>query len=414
MTVRRFFVRRAGTLALLGGGLSLLLATAPTQAQTCTGDCDGNGSVGISELVLGVNISLGTAEISRCAAFDCQGTNMVPVSCLIQGVNRSLNGCTPGTPGPSPTPTPSGTSNCPLEPGRYTITQGEGGKLVVATFSEFPFPAGGHITMDVAPGDANCHHSVVVPDDPNVEDDGFQAPTFCIQALGLSVHVEQDGCGIGRIASEGGADFTVTEVGDTSDKNGPCHLPQTTCISTLGEDSSMRVNLKVGDGTPDTCPNGGTGNAVVAVPVHTVTWQERSSGPSCPATDGTYNPPVDPNNVQLNEDLLVVEFPQVLDFTTDKATASWADLDGDGCAVAGFGPTAGFTREGTCMDLTAKTVTTVATGPVGSSGSPTFDITFATFLPATFERTGASQSAACADPPTINLDGEADRCIQGP
>ena len=321
MTVRRFFVRRAGILALLGGGLTLWLATAPTQAQTCTGDCDGNGAVGISELVLGVNISLGTAEISRCEAFDCQNTNMVPVSCLIQGVNRSLNGCTPGTPGPSPTPTPSGTANCPLEPGRYTITQGEGGKLVVATFSEFPFPAGGHITMDVAPGDANCHHNAVVPDDPNVEDDGFQAPTFCIMALGLSVHVEQDGCGVGRIASEGGADFTVTEVGDTSDKTGPCNLPQSTCISTLGEDSSMRVNLKVGDGTPTPVPT-------VELPTQSSPCRAHRNvagaqqWPVVPATDGTYNPPVDPNNVQLNEDLLVVEFPQVLDFTTDKTTAS--------------------------------------------------------------------------------------------
>jgi hypothetical protein len=66
------------------------------------------------------------------------------------------------------------------------------------------------------------------------------------------------------------------------------------------------------------------------------------------------------------------------------------------------------------MNLDAKTVTTVATGPVGSSGSPTYDISFATFLPATFERVGNSLSAACANPPTINLDGETDRCISGP
>jgi hypothetical protein len=393
-----------------------LFATAPAQAQTCTGDCDGNGSVGISELVLGVNISLGSAELSRCAAFDCQGNGMVPVNCLIQGVNRSLEGCTPGTPRPTATATPTGgTTNCPLEPGHYTITQGAGGRLVVATFSEFPFPTGGTVKMDVGPGDTQCRHEVVVP-----EDDGFSAPTFCIQALGLSVHVAQDGCGIGRIASMGGADFTIAEVGDTSDTNGPCHLPQTTCQNTLGEDSSVRVNLKVGDGTPDTCAGGGTANAILAIPVHTQTWQERSSGASCPANDGTYNPPVDPNNVQLNEDLLVVEFPQVLDFTTDTTTVRWSDLDGDGCFIAGFGPPAGmtatdpaFSREGTCMDLDAKTVTTVATGPVGSSGGPTYDISFATFLPNTYVREGDSQNATCANPPTINLDGETDRCIEG-
>ena len=59
----------------------------------CVGDCDGGGSVSISELVRGVNIALGSQPISMCTAFDCQNTGTVPVSCLVRGVNNSLRGC---------------------------------------------------------------------------------------------------------------------------------------------------------------------------------------------------------------------------------------------------------------------------------------------------------------------------------
>lgn len=407
MAQRRYTIRRAGTLALIGSGLCLLLAGTSASAQSCVGDCDGSESVAINELILGVNISLGSQPVSACEAFDCQGSGSVGITCLIQGVNNSLNGCG-GTPGPtrtaSPSPTPGG-GDCPLEPGRYTITQGTGGTLRVATFTEFPFPAGGTVVMDVAQGQGEaCLHDVVVP-----EDGGFAAPTFCIPALGLSVNVRQNGCGIGQIDSNGGSDYTVSEVGDTSDTNGPCDLPQTTCAATFSDDSSVRVNITVGDGTADTCAGGGTGNAIVAIPVHTMTWLEFVSAPpgECPALDGEYNPD--------DGDMLVVEFNQVLDFTTDATTTIWDDLDDDGCTIAGFGPQGGFpVKTGACMDLTAKTVTNVASGPVGSSGSPTYDITFVTFLPNTYTGPEAVAPATCADPPTINFTGAADRCLEGP
>jgi hypothetical protein len=406
MAQRRFTIRRVGTLALIGSGLCFLLANTPAGAQpACVGDCDGGGTVAINELILGVNISLGSQPVSACEAFDCESSGSVGITCLIQGVNNSLQGCG-GTPGPTATATPVGTpSTCPLAPGRYIITQGAGGVLRVATFTEFPFPAGGTVVIDVAAGQgAECIHSVVVPGDG-----GFESPTFCIPALGFSVNVEQNACGVGQIDSNGGSDYTVAEIGDTSDTNGPCDLPQDTCVSTLGEDSSLRVNITVGDGTPDTC-TGGTGNAIIAIPVHTTTWLEFVSTPpgQCPAIDGEFNPE--------NGDQLVVEFDQVLDFTTDATTTVWDDLDDDGCAIAGIGPPAGFpSRSGTCMDLDAQTVTNVASGPVGSSGSPTFDLTFVTFLPNTYEGPDtAATPATCDTPPVINFTGVADRCLESP
>jgi hypothetical protein len=93
--------------------LIALLASSGAQAQTCVGDCNGNGMVGINELVLGVNISLGLQSVSACEAFDCQNNGMVGINCLIQGVNNSLLGCGPhptptATPPGGQTPTPSG------------------------------------------------------------------------------------------------------------------------------------------------------------------------------------------------------------------------------------------------------------------------------------------------------------------
>ena len=94
----------------------------------------------------------------------------------------------------------------------------------MSTFAPFDFPAGGTIVEDVGPGDANCVHDTVVP-----FPGGFSAPTFCVPALGYSVHIDQTGCGVGRIDSDGGSDFTVTEHGDTSDASATCNLPNVPC-----------------------------------------------------------------------------------------------------------------------------------------------------------------------------------------
>ena len=141
---------------------------------------------------------------------------------------------------------PAVVASCPLTPGSYTITQVSGGTLKVSTFAPFAFPTGGTIVEDVGAGDANCVHQTVVP-----FPGGFSAPTFCVPALGYSVHIDQTGCGIGEIDSDGGSDFTVTELGDTSDTSGPCNLPNAPAQS--GVDGSIRVDITVGDSVTDVC-----------------------------------------------------------------------------------------------------------------------------------------------------------------
>jgi hypothetical protein len=284
---------------------------------------------------------------------------------------------------------------CPLSAGRYTSTQIDGGTLRVATLSAFPFPSGGTLIQDVGPADVDCVHDTVV-EFPG----GFDSPTFCIPALGFSVSVAQSGCGVGRIDSDGGADFTVREIGDTSDASSTCNLGQ---VCTNGVDSSVRVDVTVGDGNPDACASG-TGNAVVAIPVHTQTWLENAGPGECPAIDGTYNPEAG--------DALVTEFDQTLDLTTDSTATQWMDIDGDGCALAGVGPAGGFpVATGVCLDLDAGTVRSVASGPVASIGTPLFDITFLTDLPNSFTRTGEPTNATCDMPPAINFAGQQTRCF---
>ncbi len=60
---------------------------------TCVGDCDGNNSVVVNEMIVGVNIALGTAPVSQCTAFDADDSDSIEVNELIGGVNALLNGC---------------------------------------------------------------------------------------------------------------------------------------------------------------------------------------------------------------------------------------------------------------------------------------------------------------------------------
>lgn len=64
-----------------------------TRAPICAGDCNGNGSVTVDDLILAVNIALGSQPASRCMAADGNGDGDVTVAELITAVNRALGGC---------------------------------------------------------------------------------------------------------------------------------------------------------------------------------------------------------------------------------------------------------------------------------------------------------------------------------
>ena len=59
----------------------------------CVGDCNGDGSVAINELIGGVNIALGNAPVDSCPSFDRNGNGSVSIDELIAAVNVAQTGC---------------------------------------------------------------------------------------------------------------------------------------------------------------------------------------------------------------------------------------------------------------------------------------------------------------------------------
>lgn len=73
----------------------------PTPAPpACPGDCDGSGTVTISELIGGVSAALGSD--TACRAFDLNGDGAVSIGELVAAVNAALTDC-PAQPTPTAT-----------------------------------------------------------------------------------------------------------------------------------------------------------------------------------------------------------------------------------------------------------------------------------------------------------------------
>lgn len=152
--------RRAGALAM-GCALAVLLASTAARAQSCVGDCNGDGMVAINELIIGVNIALGDQPVSACPAFANQ-EGEVTIAQLILGVNNALNGC-PVVDTPTSTPTlPAGTATATITPTATPVpgncTLGEDSKLQLffaASDNPINLELAGSVNIDCAvPGNA--------------------------------------------------------------------------------------------------------------------------------------------------------------------------------------------------------------------------------------------------------------------
>jgi hypothetical protein len=67
---------------------------APTvPPPNCPGDCDGDGAVSISEIVLAVGIALGFHALDECPAADLDGDGEVSIAEIVTAVNSALYGC---------------------------------------------------------------------------------------------------------------------------------------------------------------------------------------------------------------------------------------------------------------------------------------------------------------------------------
>jgi hypothetical protein len=59
----------------------------------CTGDCNTDNQCAVNELVTGVNIALGQADMKTCTNFDTNFDSKVGVDELVAGVNVAIRGC---------------------------------------------------------------------------------------------------------------------------------------------------------------------------------------------------------------------------------------------------------------------------------------------------------------------------------
>jgi uncharacterized repeat protein (TIGR03806 family) len=97
------------------------LLAAPAGAA-CVGDCNGDGVLQINELIVGVNLALGSGSLSACQTFDRNGDGQVSIDELLAAVNDAARGCvSAATPTPTPTvtpvPTTGGETRCAVSDG---------------------------------------------------------------------------------------------------------------------------------------------------------------------------------------------------------------------------------------------------------------------------------------------------------
>lgn len=112
---------------ILAAMVLLVVGSEPTFAA-CVGDCDGDGRVGLNEVITAVGIALGHATVDACLDADPDGDGVTTLNELVAAVRSSLDKCGAPTPTPQPTPTPTTAEPVPtsgaelvpwLQAGRY-------------------------------------------------------------------------------------------------------------------------------------------------------------------------------------------------------------------------------------------------------------------------------------------------------
>lgn len=113
--------QRTTTRSTIFGIFAAAVLSLPSHACACDGDCDGDGSVRVNELVIGVRVALAREDLDSCPALDRDGSGTIRIEELLAAVNNSVHGCPAVTPAPTPTMTPSAVSET-----RCTIPSGTG------------------------------------------------------------------------------------------------------------------------------------------------------------------------------------------------------------------------------------------------------------------------------------------------
>jgi hypothetical protein len=99
---------------ILAGAVCAWALVTPLVARAVVpGDCDGDTRVTVAELIVAVNIALGTSPLGACAAADANGDAQVLITDLVTDVGNALGMQTPGPGTPTATPTATASSGTP-------------------------------------------------------------------------------------------------------------------------------------------------------------------------------------------------------------------------------------------------------------------------------------------------------------
>jgi hypothetical protein len=251
------------------GIVACIAGAAPAPAQTCVGDCNGDGMVAINELITGVNIALGATPLSACPSFDVNGDNMVGINELITAVNNALGTCGDGG-GTERTFTiepgmlladPSGT-------GTGLFTTGLSGANAANSFSSGP------LTLVMGTPDANGVASLSLKENVTLTIDIIDGSHLCFELQAANSD--------GSIDCDGGTAYDTSGTQPAGDVGFP-------------------FTIATGLGSP-----AGPGNANLLVPVR---YEIVPIGDNTPCDQVTYTNPV-----------------QTFPFTTTTATSIKGDL----------------------------------------------------------------------------------------
>ena len=144
---------------------ALLLIASVYTASACVGDCDGSGDVAVNEIIVLVNMDLGSqTQLSTCPHGippSITDASQVDVTVIIQAVNNDLNGC----PELSGTITYSGTRVVVSDSQPLIIFLAAADPNVdVVDIAEVPLSGGAFVLHAPAPGDYYLLYSVDVHD----------------------------------------------------------------------------------------------------------------------------------------------------------------------------------------------------------------------------------------------------------
>lgn len=165
--------------ATLVGIAACVAAATRAPAQTCVGDCNGDGMVAINELITGVNIALGATPLEACPSFDVNGDNMVGINELITAVNNALGTCEEPPAGVERTfEIDPGTSFSDAgSTGTGLFTTGLSGSNAALAFSSGP------LTLVLGPQDANGVGSLRLKEDVTLTIDIIDGSKLCFKML---------------------------------------------------------------------------------------------------------------------------------------------------------------------------------------------------------------------------------------